>query len=213
MGYTDRMNLAERLISVAAPYRCLSCELEGTLLCTFCSNKHFGTLHKAQWPSASLAVVGWCSSYDGYAKELMQRLKFERAKIAHEHIADALAGLPLLTEEPCLVVPIVTVPSRVRQRGYDQSVLIARAYARKRRLPFCNSLLRVTKQRQLGAHRAQRLQQMEQAFVVRNRRRITNCNILLIDDVMTTGATLESAAKVLLEAGARSVSGLVFARA
>jgi ComF family protein len=106
---------------------------------------------------------------------------------------------------------VPTANTRVRSRGYDQAELIARELSQNKPLPFMRTLLRVGDGRQVGQNRQVRKNQMAQAFTVTNLEQIKDKHILLVDDVLTTGATCEAAAKVLLDAGARRVSAVVFA--
>jgi competence protein ComFC len=71
---------------------------------------------------------------------------------------------------------------------------------------------RKTNNRQFGATRVNRLKQMEDEFFIKSNREVLGKNIVLVDDVVTTGATLSSCAKILKKAGAKSVSAIVFAQ-
>ena len=97
-------------------------------------------------------------------------------------------------------------------RGYDHAALLARELARHTELTTMPVLRRVGQTRQVGATRSQRLKQLEGAFYVRRPEEIQGKKILLVDDLVTTGATLEAAARCLRLAGARTVSAVVFAQ-
>jgi ComF family protein len=139
-------------------------------------------------------------------------LKFSYAKEAAEAIAaEITAALPLLSPDTVIVhAPAAT--SHVRMRGFDQSALIARAVARRLRLPHVHVLARMGQQRQVGSSGAVRREQMKDAFRVISPI-VDGIPVLLIDDVLTTGSTLEAAAIALKRAGALRVDAATFAKA
>jgi ComF family protein len=113
-----------------------------------------------------------------------------------------------------VVVPVPLHPDRQRERGYNQAELIARPLARRLRLKLGPYLLVRTQPRpaQLLLSRAQRWESVRGAYATRKGVRVDKLRVLLVDDVMTTGATLDACARVLLKAGAASVLGLTVAR-
>jgi len=115
--------------------------------------------------------------------------------------------------ENTIVVPIPTATSRVRERGYDHARLMGRDIANSNNLRLVTGLSRLDQARQVGAKRDVRLSQLKGAFRVSQRRLIVGAHILLVDDVLTTGATLEEAALTLKMAGAKKVDAIVFAQA
>jgi ComF family protein len=134
-------------------------------------------------------------------------------------LAEPLADIMWATWQsysiPCdLIVPVPLHLKRVRERGYNQSALLARALGQRVGIRMANNVIcrvRNTKP-QVGLSRPERLQNMAGAFV--SQHNLTGSpRILLIDDVCTTGATLEACAKVLLQTGAGSVHALTLARA
>jgi ComF family protein len=149
--------------------------------------------------------------YGGVGKDLVVRLKFSGARAAALTVAGAMSGLDL--SATCVIVPVPTATSRVRLRGYDQAVLISKILARQQALDYARAIYRTGQHRQVGASRRQRLYQMKQSFIIGNEKLVKGRHILLVDDVVTTGATLESAAAVLKAAGAKRVEAVVFARA
>jgi ComF family protein len=150
--------------------------------------------------------------YADLAKEVIHRLKFERAQAVAADVAAVLASGIVLDDITCITY-VPTAPGRIRSRGYDQAALMAKAISRRTGLPCYALLARKGSQRQVGQGRIARHQQMQDAFYARNAGMARGKHILLIDDVLTTGATCEAAARVLLQSGARRVSAAVFAAA
>jgi ComF family protein len=150
--------------------------------------------------------------YSGTAKELVWKLKFAGAQAAVEQMAAQM--LPRLrAASGTIVVPVPTATSRVRRRGYDQARLLARQLSRESQLRYVACLSRITQAQQVGASREQRLKQLSTAFYAQKPHLIQGKHIILVDDVVTTGATLEAATTALRAAGAGRIDALVFAQA
>jgi competence protein ComFC len=141
-------------------------------------------------------------------------LKFERIQPLGSWFAKRLAEV--VSREALTADVVVPVPlHRQRERGYNQADLIARPLARKLGLPYRAVLLVRTKPRP-NKHilsLEERWDSVRGAFATRLGTKVDNLRVLLVDDVMTTGATLDACAKALRGAGARSVIGLTVARA
>lgn len=219
------MWIVERLLSLIAPHYCRQCGTEGTLLCPSCSTllqsvpsrcyrchrvtKDFRTCTKC-CNKSKLYAMHANTRYAGVAKDVIYALKFERAQAAARDIALAVAtSLPSGLE--VIITHIPTAPSRVRLRGYDQAALIARELSRLTALPYAPLLARKNDTRQVGQKRASRQAQMQDAFRALHTPALQGRHIMLVDDVLTTGATCEAAARVLKATGARRVSAVVFA--
>lgn len=156
-----------------------------------------------------LAVFDYAFPLD----RLLPRLKFHRDFAAGRLLArcmvDRLAGLA----RPDALIPIPLHRARLRNRGYDQALELARPLARALQLPLlANALQRrktTTAQSRLDA--AARQRNLRDAFVVADGAALPS-HVVLVDDVMTTGATLHAAARVLHRAGVRRVDAWVCAR-
>lgn len=221
------MNPLERLISVVAPHTCLSCGKEDTILCENCAETYLSALpsrcYRCHIATSQFAVCPKCrrsvapkhvwiaTEYSGVAKDLIHCFKFERAREAHKPIAKLLdQRLPLLPKDT-VVTYLPTTPSRVRVRGYDQSRLIAKEFAYRRGLLCDDLLIRVASTRQVGAGRQTRFDQLREAFEAKHPEKAQGQRVLLIDDVLTTGASIESASLVLKDSGAAVIDVAVFA--
>lgn len=192
--------LLRRVIEILTPMDCFGCGKEGFVLCSVC-------LESASQPH-QLTGVAVGSQYEGAVQELILALKFQRLRAAVEVAATlAVRAVPAGTFDVVTSVPISA--ARYRERGYNQSELIARQVARELGLPYRSTLGRDTSLHQLGLTRAERLAQIRGAFYPT--RQLTGERVLIVDDVVTTGATLNECRRQLLSAGAGGVWGLAVA--
>jgi ComF family protein len=167
-------------------------------------------------PFAKAVAYG---SYQGGLRKMIHLLKyagiFPAAKILGRMVAEAIAGLePVLGEGTIMVIPVPLHKSKRRQRGFNQAELIARA-ALKLHAEFLvagrfqlasNVLLRQREtESQIGMTNHQRRENMRGAFAVARAEEVNDKEVLLVDDVLTTGATAAECARVLLRAGASKV--------
>lgn len=219
--------LLDRLLAQIAPHECLSCSAEGKLLCNDCRlllkpvaaacyrcrklSDASKTCSVCRGHSDLFAVLA-ATVYESTAKDLVWQLKFQGAQAASEEMAAMLSRF-VPNHPDFVIVPAPTATSRIRLRGYDQAALIARSLARRTGVQYLPALRRSGQHHQVGSNRAERTRQLQDAYRVVRPTDVVGKHVLLVDDVLTTGATLEAAAKVLKAAGAKRVSGLVFARA
>jgi ComF family protein len=112
------------------------------------------------------------------------------------------------------VVPVPLHPARLRERGYNQAELIGRPLARLLGVPFRSYLLVRTKPRpdKLKLTIRERWQSVRGAYATRAGAQVDKIRVLLVDDVMTTGATLDACSRALRRAGAARVAGLTVGR-
>jgi ComF family protein len=156
--------------------------------------------------------------YSAELSRLVQGFKFERRKNLAKLLASLQAAAYLETwrrEDFEIIVPVPLHPRRRRERGFNQAALLAAALQEQLLLPHSESPLSRVRDTlpQVGLSDAERKRNLRSAFRCERPALIRNRRILLLDDVMTTGATAASAAEALLAAGARSVSVLTVARA
>lgn len=219
------MSLIQELFNIVAPHECLVCRKEGSLLCYECGlslitvpprcyvcgrwNDGYATCRPCRKRS-SIHSLYTAAKYEGTAKDLLHLIKFERAQAGAKPVAELLAARAVAGDD-LVVTCIPTASSRVRSRGYDQAELIAKELARRLGRPFSPCLVRLGQQRQLGTSRQARKQQMQEAFRPAKIPAFQGKHVLLVDDVLTTGATCEAAARILRQAGAKRVSAAVFA--
>ena len=156
--------------------------------------------------------------YEGALARAIILLKYERIEPLASLFAVRL--LELVRCDPRflpvdVVVPVPLHRQKRKERGFNQVELFARPLARRLRVPYRPVLLMRSRPRP-EKHlltQEERWEAVRGAFVMRQGGRVDNSRVLLLDDVMTTGATLDACARALREAGARSVLGLTIARA
>lgn len=212
----------EHIITPIAPHHCVSCGAPPSPLCGICC-KLIPLAPKCCYKCARPIADGLCitcsqsshlqsiavhAAYSGLTIEILKAFKFNRVKA----MASVVAGLMAPHCPNGLIVPIPTAATRLRQRGYDQAVLIARYIAECAHKSYAELLHRKGSSRQLGQTRNSRQRQLTDAYYVSKRcRPPLNTPILLIDDVITTGATIEAAAAVLQKEGYTQVRACLFA--
>jgi ComF family protein len=146
-------------------------------------------------------------------KDVVWHLKFQGARAAGPELGTYMADRLPDRQSDVIVVHVPTATSRLRRRGYDQARLIAGGLSKSSGLPHLSVLARSGQTKQVGASRSQRLAQTKHAYRVSHPKLVRGMHILLVDDVVTTGTTLETCARVLKDAGARRLEAAVFARA
>ncbi|MGA2590535.1 MAG: ComF family protein [Bryobacteraceae bacterium] len=150
-------------------------------------------------------------AYEGTLRKLIPLFKDHGMRRLARPLSDLLAAALPRDRQFDAVTPVPLHWRRRWQRGFNQSELLARAIARRRGIPLIRALRRgAATQAQAGLSNAQRRENVAAAF--RSRRRVAGLRILLIDDVMTTGATAGACARALKKAGAKSVSLAALAR-
>lgn len=199
------------LLDLVFPPRCTGCGLVDTTWCSRCQGQlealPLDMYTRHVFDSFETASSG---EHIGYLQAAVQALKYARA----EHVAITLgerlsAVLHLLNWSVDLIVPVPLHAERLRTRGYNQADLIARAAAEHAQREYApNALMRIRHTRsQVGLDRSERLSNVTDAFIAEPEQ-VRGQRIILVDDVLTTGATLFAGAEALYQAGAEAVYGL-----
>jgi ComF family protein len=212
------------LVDLLLPPACAGCGRYGVGLCGACRRSLRRASREADcFMTADPGIVvgdalqlGMAAfAYEGALRRALQQLKYGGAARLAEPLAQACQEdfvrlLALVGRAPLVPVPVHT--SRLRQRGYNQAALLARSLARDHDLRVLDLLVRrrhTTEQHRLN--RAGRLRNLQRAFALRDSVRPPPL-VILVDDILTTSATLEACAAVLLAAGASRVAGFALAR-
>lgn len=219
--------LKNDILDLIFPANCLNCGRLGYFICDSCRGKIIkikkqscpfchresvgGRTCLRCRPSHRLAgVVALGFFHDSVLKEAIHHFKYEGISAAGRELAEMAA--PLVGEVDVFAfVPISK--RRYNERGYNQAEVLAVELGLLLQKPLYRGLRKTRHtERQVGLKRRDRLKNLRGAFVVRDKELVQGKRVLLIDDVLTTGATLEECAKMLRQAGAKRVTGLVLAR-
>lgn len=190
--------------------------------CVRCGHPHIH--HSCRWcellPPFVRAVRSVCWAPSGSGGGIVHALKYEGWRVAAEGMADRMARLAWprdVVEERTALVPVPLSSARTRDRGFNQSELIARALATRWSVPVWTDLLsrRRNTQTQTALTPGDRLRNVAGAFDVSSSAspRLRGSHLVLVDDVVTTAATLNACAEMLVQGGARIISYVTFGRA
>ncbi|MSU44713.1 ComF family protein [Candidatus Nomurabacteria bacterium] len=220
------MPFLNTLLSIIFPVNCISCGVSGSDLCIMClSNAPLAERESAKWifplydyrhPPIKKAL--WLFKYKG-----KKRLASILAEIMYDKILEELSDLSVMENfQKVILIPIPLSQKRYKERGYNQAELICRElikidhlrHGEDGRLTFSlekNILIKPkeTEHQAQIENRAERLKNIVGSFAIKKEKENINSikgrNIILIDDITTTGATLNEAKKTLKKAGARKV--------
>jgi len=189
------------------PWSNEAAEEESSALCRECRERGF-----AFTAARSFGI------YEGNLARAIVLLKYEQIEPLGAWFAKRLQAIAENAGEKFgadLIVPVPLHRSRQRERGFNQVDLFGQPLAKKLKIPYRPVLLKRERPRPEKhlLHFDERWEAVRGAFVIREGGRVDNFRILLLDDVMTSGATLDACSRALRDAGAKSVVGLTIARA
>ena len=189
--------------------------------CDRCGHPQLGDV--CRWcellPPFVRAVRSVCWMPTEPASNIVHALKYEGWSAVARELADRMTRLPWprdVLEERKALIPVPLASARKRQRGYNQSALIARALGERWRLPVWENVVQRTRDTstQTRLTPEERRANVAGSFCVAgDARELQDSHVVIVDDVVTTAATLNSCAKMLYEAGTRIISYVTFGRA
>ena len=213
--------MIESIFKTIAPDRCNVCNAVGSTLCLRCFNnynqfppstcfrcnkltKDFRTCPSCR-SSTAIFSAHKLNLYSNPIRQLILKAKFGNSRDSAKLIGSLMAGTFDLPSDIDLVTFVPTSSQHVRRRGFDHALLIAGKVAEKLDTKLVKSLYRQKNIQQIGASRFIRKRQTHGLFRVATPNVVCGAKILLIDDVISTGATIEEAAMTLKQAGAKRI--------
>jgi len=227
------------IIDILFPRFCLRCQREGDWICSdclstisileyeycpFCMQRVFEKTICYKHKNKNLDKLFFAVSYrNSLIKKAIKKFKYPPfLRELTPYFCYLIISHFLLIENKTILedrnnsflIPVPISPSRKRWRGYSESEEIAKQLSISLKIPILtNSLIKIKKtEPQSKLSKSQRIENIKNVFKVKNALKIEGKRIFLVDDVFTTGATMEECAKKLKEAGARNVFGITIAR-
>lgn len=210
-GHDRGMELLQAALATIAPPLCACCGHScrpQAVLCNRCGRRLAAAQPLLGSGPQGLDRVWSSAPHEGVARSLVAALKFRHLLPVADLMADRIHWLAPAHMLSGTVVAVPPAPSRLRRRGFDPAGELAAALAERLESPLGNCLRRRGGGRQVGRRRAERLGQPPRIEAVG----AAPPSVLLIDDVLTTGATLSACARALRNAGATRVVAVTFAR-
>ncbi len=225
------------LLDLVWPKRCVGCGKTGSYVCEQCKvgmweeeqicpacrrASRYGLRHEYCQRKGCLDGLICFWAYEGMTRKLISDVKY---RFYYDYLRELSVTNYQFTDRPeftyflqfvevkPVAVPVPLHEERQNWRGFNQAEMVAQSAAQRWRLETKNLLVRVKKTgQQVGRTREERLGAIEGAFQINRKSQITNDKILLVDDVWTTGATMQEAARTLRKAGAKKIWGMALAR-
>ncbi|MDB5161993.1 MAG: putative amidophosphoribosyltransferase [Candidatus Saccharibacteria bacterium] len=216
--------MIDELLAFIAPHLCSGCQKLGPSLCDNCKNDIIEKSFSECIVCRQRTLRGVCLDHNlryqqawvvGIRQGVLQRsideFKFQYKRAHAPYLADLLhRKLPRLPRSAVLV-PIPSSPAHVRERGYDHIELITQSLSHLTGLHMVKALGRHNTQTQHSADRSKRLLQAQSAFRVNVKLNPAHIYVI-VDDVITTGSTIDQASRLLYVAGARLIFVVALAR-
>lgn len=214
-------NFIERILDLIFPPVCGICNKEiNTYLCENCEKEinKITCVGENKYNNKNFSTHMYLFKYEGIIRSKIISYKFDDKPYLYKSFCEIFVKNKKVCEFLKNYDIIISVPmykKKKNQRGYNQSELIAREIAKKvKNIEYRNDILlkiRNTAQQSL-LNKVQRQENLKNAYEVRNKEYINNKNILIFDDIYTTGSTANECAKMLSEAGAKSIGILTIAK-
>ena len=214
--------ISNGVLNLFFPKFCFGCQKEGEYLCQDCrATLEVSGFHQ-KFQTKNLDDLYFAINYrNSLIKNLIQKFKYEPfVKELREPLSSLILNHFQLMDKPpnftdFLLVPVPLEKRKIRWRGFNQAEEIGKELSNFLKIPLLDDVLIKIKETlsQVELSGKEREENIKGVFVIKNKEKIEGEKILLVDDVYTTGATMKECARILKEAGAKEIIGIVVARA
>lgn len=205
-----------KAIALIFPEKCIGCKKEGIFLCSEC--REATRKENAEKVSVLYAdkIFSWGIYDNEVLRKALRRFKYHGNKSLAEIFSNMLWKIMNSSKynlNDAVIFPVPASKIRKRQRGYNQAEILAQKLAEKISLPYFSDILIKIKNTpsQTSLPKKERLMNVKGSFGINNPEFIKNKKIILVDDILTTGATISECSKILKNAGAKEVIAFVVA--
>lgn len=223
------MNLKKEIIQILFPTKCVLCKKEGSLICNPCIQKLpdqktqcfvckneslFGKTCQSCQHKTAIDYFISCTKYHSPIKKILHAYKYKYLEDLQypltKIILKKIKQLPIAKNSSITTIPLHRIDEN--KRGFNQSELIARNIASIKNTPFKNTLKKKKHtKKQASLKKTKRMHNLSNTFVFPMHMHIKNESCIIIDDVKTTGSTIETAARILKENGAKKIIAITIA--
>ena len=218
MGFDVKITTFSYILDLIAPFSCRGCGRLGSLLCKCCKNYNIQAIpkicprcRKNRKKCSCEVPVYAVGRREGVLMKLTEDYKYKSIRKTAEVLAELMShAIPkdFGVDEDVIVIPLPTIARHIRERGFDHTRLLAKKLAEYRGWKMKTPIFRINKTVQVGADEKTRKAQAGKAYMVSGKMDSSKM-YLLIDDVWTTGASMESAIRLMKKAGAYKIASAV----
>jgi competence protein ComFC len=225
------MKYLNTIWNIIFPKKCINCKREGQYLCedclslieinpfTYCLCEKMEKRNKCEkCKDRNLDKILSATSFNNkIIREAIHKLKYgfiEELSIPLTLLVlSHLQAIDCQIDNSFVIIPVPMHIKKKRRRGFNQSEEIAKLISKSTGIPLSMTLIKIKETKpQMELNRSERLENIKNCFEIKNKKEIENKTIILLDDVYTTGTTMDECAKILKENGAKEVWGLSVAR-
>lgn len=220
MGFDVKITTFSGILDLIVPHSCRGCGQLGEVLCKRCKNYNIGqaikicSRCKKDYEECKCGIPVFAGFYrEGLMMELVEDYKYQSIRDLSKVLAEILdeilpkglgGGLQVV------IVPLPTAPKHIRERGFDHTLKLAKALAKRRKeFSVARVISRYKNTVQVGANAKTRKKQVREAYEINNNMVRPDVFYLLLDDIWTTGASMEEAIRLMKKAGAKHLAAAV----